>query len=211
MQAALNAAWPSFHKSIPGGILVAVLARDANPALACRAVPGAIVLGVDICQEIAGASFKIVGMHIDHQCDPIPLAHFVASRRAQTSRAVGDQGIRLLSWCVEGNLDVLRVECSRSGRKDRYRVQRLIEKHGRKANMMKWKEQLNGDWPKRDAHQMHDRWRLDLSRSAKGALAALLNNDPVTIFRGSERIASRQRPRRPAGPGLGRVERWNVA
>jgi hypothetical protein len=23
---------------------------------------------------------------------------------------------------------------------------------GRKANMMKWKEQLNGDCPKRDAH-----------------------------------------------------------
>ncbi len=41
-------------KSIPGGILVAVLARDANPALACRAVPGAIVLGVDI--EHAGKS-----------------------------------------------------------------------------------------------------------------------------------------------------------
>ena len=26
-----------------------------------------------------------------------------------------------------------------------------IEKYGRKANMMKWKEQLNGDCPKRDA------------------------------------------------------------
>jgi hypothetical protein len=32
----------------------------------------------------------------------------------------------------------------------RYNVRRLIEKYGRKANMMKWKEQLNGDCPKRD-------------------------------------------------------------
>jgi hypothetical protein len=61
---------------------------------------------------------------------------------------------------IEGKLDVLRVECSRCGRKGQYRVQRLIEKHGRKANMMKWKEQLNGDCPKRDAHAMPDRCDL---------------------------------------------------
>jgi hypothetical protein len=36
----------------------------------------------------------------------------------------------------------------------------LIEKYGRMANMMKWKEQLNGDCPKRDALQMHDRCDL---------------------------------------------------
>jgi hypothetical protein len=36
----------------------------------------------------------------------------------------------------------------------RYSVQRLIEKYGRTANLMKWKEQLNGDCPKRDAHSM---------------------------------------------------------
>jgi hypothetical protein len=29
-----------------------------------------------------------------------------------------------------------------------------------KANMMKWKEQLNGDCPKRDAHSMHERCDL---------------------------------------------------
>jgi hypothetical protein len=54
-------------------------------------------------------------------------------------------------------LDVLRVECTKCPRKGRYSVPRLIEKYGRKANMMKWKEQLNGDCPKRDAPQMHDR------------------------------------------------------
>ena len=43
---------------------------------------------------------------------------------------------------IEGKLDVLRVECTERARKGRYRVSALIEKYGRKANMMKWKEQL---------------------------------------------------------------------
>ena len=54
---------------------------------------------------------------------------------------------------IEGKLDVLRVECTKCARKGRYRVARLIEKYGRRANMMKWKEQLNGDCPRRDAHK----------------------------------------------------------
>src|SRR5260370_41909997 len=58
---------------------------------------------------------------------------------------------------IDGKLDVLRVECARCQRKGRYSVRRLIEKYGRNANMMKWKEQLNGDCPKRDAPQLHDR------------------------------------------------------
>jgi hypothetical protein len=40
---------------------------------------------------------------------------------------------------IEGKLDVLRVECSKCPRKGRYSVARLIEKYGRRANMMKWK------------------------------------------------------------------------
>jgi hypothetical protein len=32
-----------------------------------------------------------------------------------------------------------------------------IAAYGRKANMIKWKEQLNGDCPKRDAHSMLER------------------------------------------------------
>jgi hypothetical protein len=61
---------------------------------------------------------------------------------------------------IEGKLDVLRVECARCQRKGRYHVRKLIEKYGRNANMMKWKEQLNGDCPRRDAPQMHDRCDL---------------------------------------------------
>jgi hypothetical protein len=61
---------------------------------------------------------------------------------------------------IEGKLDVLCVECTKCARKGRYSVSRLIEKYGRKANMMKWKEQLNGDCPKRDAHGLHERCDL---------------------------------------------------
>jgi hypothetical protein len=60
---------------------------------------------------------------------------------------------------IEGKLDLPR-------RMHQVRPQRplqcsqLIEKYGRKANMMKWKEQLNGDCPKRDAHSMLERCDL---------------------------------------------------
>src|SRR5262249_40245069 len=50
-------------------------------------------------------------------------------------------------FCWKG--DVLRVECAKCARKGRYSVSRLIEKYRRKGNMMKWKEQLNGDPPER--------------------------------------------------------------
>jgi hypothetical protein len=49
---------------------------------------------------------------------------------------------------IEGKLDVLRVECTKCARKGRYSVSAFIEKYGRKGNMMKWKEQLNGDLSK---------------------------------------------------------------
>jgi hypothetical protein len=46
---------------------------------------------------------------------------------------------------------VLRVECTKCDRKGRYHVHKLIEKYGRKGNLMKWREMLNPDCPKRDA------------------------------------------------------------
>jgi hypothetical protein len=49
---------------------------------------------------------------------------------------------------------------SNVGVANRYSVRRLIEKYGRNANMMKLKEQFNGDCPKRDVAQMHDRCDL---------------------------------------------------
>jgi hypothetical protein len=60
---------------------------------------------------------------------------------------------------IEGKLDVLRVECTKSDRKGRYHVHRLSEKYGRNGNMMKWREMLNADCPKRDA-RLHDRCDL---------------------------------------------------
>jgi hypothetical protein len=50
---------------------------------------------------------------------------------------------------IDGKLEVLRVECTRCGRKGRYHVRKLIEKFGRGGNMMKWKDLLKGDCPKR--------------------------------------------------------------
>jgi len=66
----------------------------------------------------------------------------------------------LLFGDIEDKLDVLRVECTKCARKGRYSVAKLIEKYGRKGNMMKWKEQLNGDCPKHDAHSLHKRCDL---------------------------------------------------
>jgi hypothetical protein len=48
---------------------------------------------------------------------------------------------------IEGKLDVLRVDRTRCGRGGRYSVAKLIEKHGRKGNLMVWREMLNGDVP----------------------------------------------------------------
>jgi hypothetical protein len=45
---------------------------------------------------------------------------------------------------IEGRLDVLRVECTKCARKGRYSVRRLIEKYGRKANMMNGGNSLTG-------------------------------------------------------------------
>jgi hypothetical protein len=42
---------------------------------------------------------------------------------------------------IEDKLDVLRVECTRCGRKGRYHVHKLIEKYRRRGRMMKWRNQ----------------------------------------------------------------------
>jgi len=57
---------------------------------------------------------------------------------------------------IESKLDVLRVECTKCERKGGYHVHKLIEKYGRTGNLMKWREMLNADCPKRDG-RLHDR------------------------------------------------------
>jgi hypothetical protein len=44
---------------------------------------------------------------------------------------------------------------------------RNILRYGRKANMMKWKGQLNGDCPRRDARSMMERCDLICSHLPK--------------------------------------------
>ena len=53
--------------------------------------------------------------------------------------------------------DVLRVECTVPTAS--YHVHKLIEKYGRNGNMMKWREMLKADCPKRDT-RLHDRCDL---------------------------------------------------
>jgi hypothetical protein len=40
---------------------------------------------------------------------------------------------------IDGKLEVLRVECTRCGRKGRYHVAKLIKRYGRRGNMTKLK------------------------------------------------------------------------
>jgi hypothetical protein len=67
---------------------------------------------------------------------------------------------RLVFGDIDGKLEVPRVECTKCDRTGRHSVARLIAKHGRMGNMMKWKEQLNADCPKQEAHSLHDRCDL---------------------------------------------------
>src|SRR6476646_5800314 len=85
-----------------------------------------------------------------HHLAPRPMRGFFFAM-ARTYLVFGD---------IEGKLDVLRVECTKCSRKGRYPVHKLIEKSGSKANMMKWKEQLKGGCPRRDAHGPHERCDL---------------------------------------------------
>jgi hypothetical protein len=55
---------------------------------------------------------------------------------------------------------VLRVECTKCDRKGRYRVAKLIEKHGRNGNMMKWREMLNAECPLLHRSGRHPNKRL---------------------------------------------------
>jgi hypothetical protein len=89
-----------------------------------------------------------------HLWRPDPTAPADDARNAQSMRTY------LTFGDIDGKLDVLRVECARCKRKGRYSVAKLIARYGRRGNMMKWREQLNGDCPKRDAHALHGRCDL---------------------------------------------------
>jgi hypothetical protein len=102
--------------------------------------------------------------------------------------------IRPVFGDIEGKLDVLRVECSKCLRRGRYGVAKQPDRqYGRNSNMMKWKEQLNGDCPKRDA-RLHERLRSDLPGPAQGA---------VTPWpRRARSMRAKARPRRAPVPAI---------
>jgi hypothetical protein len=110
-------------------------------------------LGIELDQLSAGLC-RLLG----HEKPPLERG---APRRPRiVNITVMPRRAYLIFGDIENKLDLLRVECTKCARKGRYSVRRLIEKYGRKANMMKWKEQLNGDCPRRDALSLHERCDL---------------------------------------------------
>src|SRR5262249_10464958 len=64
----------------------------------------------------------------------------------------------------------LRVECTKCARKGRYSVHKLIEKYGRKANMMKLERTAKRRLPEARGTQHAPALRSDLPRSAEGVM-----------------------------------------
>ena len=56
-----------------------------------------------------------------------------------------------------GKLDVLRVVCSKCERAGRYRVERLIEQHGRDGRVTDWLTEITITCPKKSAGNFNDR------------------------------------------------------
>ena len=64
--------------------------------------------------------------------------HTLAPGMARTYLVFGD---------IEGKLDVLCVECTKCDRRGLHLVCKLIERHGRKGNLLVWRDMLNADCP----------------------------------------------------------------
>jgi hypothetical protein len=73
---------------------------------------------------------------------------FETARPAEKSRQLINSGATF--WFRLNRELAQRTKCDRKGP---YHVHKLIEKYGRKGNMMKWREMLNADCPKRDASE----------------------------------------------------------
>lgn len=50
---------------------------------------------------------------------------------------------------LEDKLEVLQVACSKSDRRGQYPVARLIERYGREAKLVDWKDTITADCPRR--------------------------------------------------------------
>ena len=50
-----------------------------------------------------------------------------------------------------GKLDALNVECTKCGRRRRYRLDRLIERYGIDAKLFDWTDEITADSPSKQA------------------------------------------------------------
>jgi hypothetical protein len=55
---------------------------------------------------------------------------------------------------IVGKLAVLRVECNKCSRVDRYRVAQLIERYGIDAKLFDWSDEITADSPRKIANRL---------------------------------------------------------
>ena len=55
---------------------------------------------------------------------------------------------------IVGKLDVLRIESGKCGRRDRYRVDRLLKKYGIDAKLFAWSDEVTADCPRKIAKNL---------------------------------------------------------
>jgi hypothetical protein len=68
-----------------------------------------------------------------------------AGRRLGLLGALSSAALRL--GLREGKLEVLHVACRKCDRRGQYPVARLIERYGRDAKLVDWKDQITADYP----------------------------------------------------------------
>jgi hypothetical protein len=55
-----------------------------------------------------------------------------------------------------GKLDALNVECTKCGRRRRYRLDRLIERYSIDAKLFDWTDEVTADCPRKQAMNLND-------------------------------------------------------
>jgi hypothetical protein len=56
--------------------------------------------------------------------------------------------------CV--TLDALNIECDKCGRRDRYRLDRLIARYGIDAKLFDWSDEITADCPRKQVKNLND-------------------------------------------------------
>ena len=77
-----------------------------------------------------------------------------------------------------GKLDALNIGCDKCGRKGRYAVARLFEKHGRDGKVVDFLAEIAADCPKKQARRMNDQCAVRCPDLAKVMLLPRATRSP---------------------------------